>query len=505
MLPCSIKSILSTTLVLLLLTVPTAKAIGDTAKISWQPFIDASWGSTTPSQFRNSGKLFDEIVKSGKKLPHNNLKFIWGLDRVANFYNKAGDIKKEEAFISHSLKLQEKKFGKDNPLLASHLQKLAKIWQKQLKHKRAEKALERALKLIENSYGKNHILTINILKELVKIKEKNGQTKQAQLLNQRVLRQLTIAIPATSTAVAIINNKEAQLIKVEDNKNRQVELQQKALKLYMNNRGPYHLARINLLLSLADSSQRNGKYEETIEYLKSALAISENLKGADHHDLVAILLQTAKNYQFLNKPNLAQPFLQRSLLLEEKKHKNSPDHHEIAVIIYSLANNYRKNKQPEQAIALYNRTLALQQQNSQSSKLIAKTLNGLAQTLQAKGNIIMAEDTNRQALEMFVKIEGAGTPMATTALKYHRELIKELTQKIQPGFIIPTKFREQIRLLQTRLKALKINPGPIDGYTGPRTKKAINIFNSRIGLLPQDKGKEIPLTEVIAHIPPIIN
>ncbi len=85
----------------------------------------------------------------------------------------------------------------------------------------------------------------------------------------------------------------------------------------MNNRGPFHLARIKLLLSLADSSQSEAKYEEAIEYLKSALAISENIKGAKHPDLIDILVQTANNYQLLNKPDLAHPFLQRSLLLVE--------------------------------------------------------------------------------------------------------------------------------------------------------------------------------------------
>ncbi len=76
------------------------------------------------------------------------------------------------------LELQEKKLGKESPMLATYLQHLAQIWQKQLKYTRAEQALERALNLIENSYGKNHILTINILKNLVIIKEKTGKEKK---------------------------------------------------------------------------------------------------------------------------------------------------------------------------------------------------------------------------------------------------------------------------------------------------------------------------------------
>ncbi|MBF0445005.1 MAG: tetratricopeptide repeat protein [Magnetococcales bacterium] len=390
-------------------------------------------------------------------------------------------------------------------MLANNLQLLAHIWQKQQKYTPAEQALERALKLIENGYGKNHILTINILNNLIEINEKIGNTDKALLLKQQVIKQLTKAIPTSSTAVAVIHSKEAQILSEEEKQNRGVELQKNALELFMNNRGPFHLARIKLLLELADSSQKEKKHEETIEYLKRALAISENIKGVNHPDLIDILVQTANNYQHLNKPALAHPFLQRSLLLVENKLITDPEHLEIANIVYSLADNFRKNDQPEQAIALYNRTLAILQQNAPTSILLAKTLNGLAHTLQSKGNIIMAEGANRQAVEMFVKIAGAGTPLATATLQYHRELITEMTAKIQPSYKTPTKLREQIRLLQTRLTALKINPGPIDGYTGPRTKKAINTYNTRIGLLPQNKGEEVPLSEVIAHIPPVIH
>ncbi|MBF0381247.1 MAG: tetratricopeptide repeat protein [Magnetococcales bacterium] len=504
MLTRSTKQTFSAILLFLLLIVPIAPLRGDTPNPAWQPFIDSIWNSTTPAQYINSEKLFDEIIKGGNKLPHNNLKLTWGLNRLANFHHKEGNIKKEESFVTHSLTLQEKNFGKDSPLLASSLQQLASIWQKQLKYNLAQRTLERALKIIEKSYGKNHILTINILKKLAIIDEQTGRTKNALHLKQQIIKQLNQAIPKSSTAMAVIYDKEADIQQLDSPKSREVELQNRALELYMNSRGPFHLARIKLLLSLAESSQKEKKYEEAIEYLKSALAISENIKGISHPDLVDILVKTAKNYQLLNNPPQAQPLLHRSLLILENKHRIEPDHPEIAQIIYTIADNYRNDNKPEQAISLYNRALAILQQNSPSSTLLAKTLNGLAHSLHSKGNVFMAEEANRQAVEMLVVIAGSGSPLATKTLKYHRELIAEMTQKIQPGFKAPTELKEQVRLIQTRLTALQINPGPIDGYIGPRTIKAIKTFNSRMGLLPQTKGKDIPLSDVIAHITPIV-
>ncbi len=165
----STTSILPTVFILIILTVPLSVVRAASGDSPWQPFIDASWQATTPDEYIVAEQLFDKISKDGNKLPQDNLKFIWGLNRVASYYHTEGNSKAEERFLARSFRLQESKLGKKNPMLATHLQQLAHVWLKQKKYTRAKQALERALKLIEDRFGTEHILTINILEDLVKI------------------------------------------------------------------------------------------------------------------------------------------------------------------------------------------------------------------------------------------------------------------------------------------------------------------------------------------------
>ncbi|MBF0357410.1 MAG: tetratricopeptide repeat protein [Magnetococcales bacterium] len=469
----------------------------------WQPFIDASWSATTPDEYMVAEQIFDKISNDGNKLPQNNLKFIWGLNRVASFYHTEGNSKAEERFLARSFRLQESKLGKKNPMLATHLQQLAHVWLKQKEYTRAKQALERALKLIEDNFGTKHILTINILEDLVKISAETGKSKDAELWKQKIRKQLTDSIPSNSTAKAVLQAEEAEIKLLAGDVEQAVVLQKSALDIYMGSRGPFHLARIKLLLSLAKSSQKDAKYEEAIEYLKGALAISENIQGLEHPHLVPILIQMAKNYQLIGKPAMGRPILSRSLTLLEKKYKNSPNHQEIATTLLVLADNFRLDNQPDLAISIYNRALTILQTKDSSSNLIAKTIRGLAHSLYVKGNIISAEENNRQALEMLVKINGAGTALAIEALQYQQKLVAEMVLKHQPSFIMPKKRKEKIRLIQARLTAIGINPGPIDGYIGPKTTKAIVDYNTKIGLFDKNSGKKISFDETIAHLPPV--
>ena len=480
----------------------------DSKESPWEPFSAAVWNASTPEEYYSAEKLFYKISKDGNKLPHDNLKFIWGLNRLASFNHNQGNFKAEESFLVSSFRLQEKKLGKKNPLLAEPLKQLASIWQERQEYTRAKQALERALKLIEDGYDPNHLMTINILENLVVIYKKIESPEKAILLKKRIIKQLSNALPASSPAKAVIMRKEAELLQQEGEQSKAVALQKSALNIYMKTQGPFHLARIELLLSLAEASKKEAKYTEAMEHFKSALAISENIKGVDHADLFPILIQMADNYQLAGKPVAGRPFIQRALsLVEKKQSRNLP---EIASVTYALAENFRMNNQPDQSIPLYNRVISMLNAGDATTSpllvapLLAKSLHGLAQVYQTKGNIIVAESNNRRAVEVWVNVKGSRTKWAEEALKYHRELIAEMIAKNQPDFIVPTKKKDQIRLLQERLSNLGIDPGPIDGYSGPKTRKAIATYNTRMGLIAKESGKKLSFEEIITHIPPVI-
>ncbi|MBF0453487.1 MAG: tetratricopeptide repeat protein [Magnetococcales bacterium] len=469
----------------------------------WQPFVTAIWQASTDEEYHNAQQLFNEISKAGNKLPQKDMKFAWGLNRLTGFLHAQGRHEEEEHYLVRAFRLHEKNLGKKNPLLAEPLKMLAHIWFKRQEYSRAEQALERALKLIVDRYGANHLMTVDILDSLSEIYQAKGDKKKHLEYKRLVTNQLMKTIPSSSPTRAVLQEQEAELLILEGQRKKAAEMQKNALKLYMKTSGPYHLARIKLLRSLANSRQQEGNYSEAIDHLKSALAISENMKGVTSPALSPILIQIAENYQLSGKSVPALPFLKRALELVDAQ--PNADQTQRASITYTLAEGFRQEGKPEQAIPLYKRTISLlEEQTPHASPLLAETLDALATVLRDKGEYSVAERTNRRALAMWVKESGAGSPQAVRSLNLHRELVANLITMSQPDYSLPKKRRDQVKLIQKRLTNLGVKLGPIDGLVGPKTRTAMAQFNEQLGIIPQPKGKKLPIAKLLDHLPPVM-
>ena len=49
---------------------------------------------------------------------------------------------------------------------------------------------------------------------------------------------------------------------------------------------------------------------------------------------------------------------------------------------------------------------------------------------------------------------------------------------------VPDLDRENVRVVQSGLRDKGMNPGPIDGIVGPRTREAVRAFQTRYGMKP---------------------
>jgi peptidoglycan hydrolase-like protein with peptidoglycan-binding domain len=49
---------------------------------------------------------------------------------------------------------------------------------------------------------------------------------------------------------------------------------------------------------------------------------------------------------------------------------------------------------------------------------------------------------------------------------------------------VPDLDREDVRAVQSGLRAKGMEPGPIDGIVGPRTREAVRAFQTRYGMKP---------------------
>lgn len=503
-------------MLLFLFTLPNLSARAEENPQPWEPFISAVWHASKPEEYVNAQKVYDRISQKGHKLPHDDLPLILALNRLAIYYHNQGNSEAEEVFRVRSFRLQEKRLGGKNPWLADPLQHLATIWQNRKEYTRAEQALNRALKLVDDRYGEQHLMSVHILENLVTLYRITGQTDLMIPLQHRIVKQLKAVLPPSSPSYTSVMLHEAELMAQKGQGGEATEKRKAALDHYMKTSGPFHLARIKLLRLLADEEAKQGKYEEAAEKLKNALAISVHVKGVDHPDLIPIFHRIAYYYQLAEKPDLGRPYLERSLVLLEK----NPEKHQeqAAMILYKLAENHRLAGEAQSALSLYQRALETLTKNGSPSpqktmrSLLAKTHYGMAHILRSEGNVVSAEQANREALGMWAQIkdeEGKEEedPKAAiqSALAFQQALVTEITTHHQPDFVFPKDKRKLIQLLQARLSSLGFDPGPVDGWDGPRTRKATEQFNRVIGLLPMAADqKTVDYSETLRYLPPVI-
>lgn len=464
----------------------------------WEPFISLALRANDASTFEKAETLFQQIHTSGKELDPNNRRLAWGLMRLSGFHLRQGHLAKAETRQMQVLRLLEKRQGSSDLLfLVTPLKNLATIWLTQGHIPQARQSLERALDITKKANGPFHLLTLRILEQLAKIYLLQGDLQRSHHLHQHIAEIQEHALMPDTPGHGIILARLAKHYHQTNQGDLAVPLLHQAKGILMQARGPYHSARVEVLTNLADLSERDplqaqGGPIQTVELLKSVLAISENMKGASHPDLVPILKKLAEHYQKTGKRDQSRPLIMRIITLVEKLY--GPDHTETAEAVLALADNLRRGNQPEPALPLYNRAmmifqtpfpsltdtskaLPLEQQNTlqhMKNRGLVNALIGLAKTQQTLGNIITAEENYREAIKIIEKTFGSKHPRYRTAYQEHANLLKEV-EKTQTIHLNLVDFLQQVYIMRKRLLALGNDPPPKSLELEPRAKTALKM------------------------------
>jgi len=120
---------------------------------------------------------------------------------------------------------------------------------------------------------------------------------------------------------------------------------------------PLHVS--PLLTKAGTYLRERGQYVDAEPLLVRALAICEQLLGAEHPDIVLALNNLAELYQRQGKYEPAEPLYQRALLICEQL--LGSEHPYTAEALHGLAELYQQEGKYEQAEPLYRRALAIRE------------------------------------------------------------------------------------------------------------------------------------------------
>ena len=114
------------------------------------------------------------------------------------------------------------------------------------------------------------------------------------------------------------------------------------------------------LYQLAQAEQAQRKFDQAELHYGQALKLLQEVRGAEHPDVAAILNNLGVLHRLHGQFAEAEPLLRRALAIKEKAF--GPEHQEVALGLHNLAMLYDTQGRYEQAEPLYRRALAIRAQ-----------------------------------------------------------------------------------------------------------------------------------------------
>lgn len=171
------------------------------------------------------------------------------------------------------------------------------------------------------------------------------------------------------------------------------------------------------LLGLGMCYQAKGKYAESEQLFKQSLRLTEQLEGAESHNVTVRLTHLAILFEEQGKYAEAESFFKRSLLMNEKtlgaEHLFAINDRDI------LAGFYKERYRYTEAEQLIKRNLQIAEKLSGSaSQKLGYSLRDLAQVYDIQGKYADAEPLFKRSLQIFEKELGADDSEVATSLSF---------------------------------------------------------------------------------------
>jgi len=209
-----------------------------------------------------------------------------------------------------------------------------------------------------------------------------------------------------------------------------VQVAKKALAMAEKTLDPDHPDVATSLNNLADLYKIQGKYAQAEPLHKRALAIWEKSLGPDHPNVAISLNNLGALYNSQGQYAQAEPLYKRALAIWEKA--LCPDHPNVAACLNNLAFLYCNQGQYAQAELFYKRALAIKEKTlGPDDPNVAISLNNLAELYFIQGQYTQAEPLHKRALAIWEKSLGPDHPLVATGLNNLADLYYRQNQDVQ--------------------------------------------------------------------------
>ena len=304
------------------------------------PELDAELHANVGSLLYNKGDFagarreYEQSLATREKVfgPEHR-KLVESLELVAMAAGAEGDLAESTRLTRRSVELSRKLFGTRHPAYGESLRRMAAALAAQGHDAEALAALDEALPVVEAARGPDHPHVGMVLMSLGEVK--------------RRLRRHAESLAAIKRARVIFEAVDSARPFVSD-----------------------------CVATMAETQKDTGKLDEALALQHEALAIREEVYGAEHERVGASFVSIGEVLLEQGKAREALGQLTRALALWEKA--NGPDFIDNAVALVGMGEALVALHEPEKAIVHLERAEALLQKRSGSPELLARARKALA-------------------------------------------------------------------------------------------------------------------------------
>ncbi len=337
------------------------------------------------------------------------------LGLTSNHLYDVGEWSRSELLIRRALEMDEARYGKDHPEVATDLNNLAQLLKATNRLAEAEPLMQKALEIDEATFGKDHFKVAIRLSNLAALLYRTNRLTEAESLMRRTLAIDERSYGKDHPKVATDLNNLAQLLSATNRLAEAEPLMRRTLAIDERGYGKDHPEVATDLNNLASLLYNLNRLAEAEPLMRRALQVDEASFGKDHPKVAIRLSNLAQLFQATNRLAEAEPLIRRALKIDETSY--GKDHPSVAIRLNNLALLFQATNRLDEAETLMRRALQIDEYSyGKDHPDVAIDLNNLASLLQNTDRLNEAEPLMRRAYKIFEASYSKNHPSTRTIL-----------------------------------------------------------------------------------------
>jgi len=325
--------------------------------------------------------------------------------QLAATLSAKGDIENALRFGQQALKIDEKIYGLEHPVVADDADKLGHILLAKGDLDGALQYTQRAFNIDEKILGTGNVAIANVMDDLGRILLKKGELNQALVYSQRALNLNEKAFPYLTPRIADATNHIGLILLEKGDDDKAMEYLLRAIDIDKKVYGPDHRSIAANSTAIGEILLHKGDLNGAMEYTRRALDIDKKMYGPDHFTVAADLNNIGQILQAKGDLEGALQYTKSALDIDEKVYGiGNPT---VATRLNNLGEILQQLGNLDGALEYTKRALDIDEEiYGPNNSAVGTIAANIAEILKLKGNPSEALQYNQRALKIYEQVYG---------------------------------------------------------------------------------------------------